>query len=187
MATLQLVADAVIRLAQRQGYVVPRDFRTELRLAGLPEDQWKEAAALAKNALHYRQGRYYHVSALSPRLHKEQQQQRAVQKVIRQLLKQHRQAAKRSERRGQERVDFIQPVRVHTEDGKEFTLMSRDLSPTGIRLLGTQRLLGQRIRVDLPHGGDEPPCRLLMRVLWTCAVGDDLFENGGSFLEIVPP
>jgi hypothetical protein len=23
-----------------------------------------------------------------------------------------------------------------------------------------------------------------MRILWTCAVGDDLFENGGRFLEV---
>jgi hypothetical protein len=25
----------------------------------------------------------------------------------------------------------------------------------------------------------------LMQVLWTCAIGDDLFENGGSFLELI--
>ena len=86
---------------------------------------------------------------------------------------------------GQNRVDFIQPVKVHTEDGKEFALLSRDLSPTGIRILGTKRLLGQKVRVDIPLGEDMPPCRILVRVLWTCAVGDDMFENGGSFLEVV--
>jgi hypothetical protein len=71
---------------------------------------------------------------------------------------------------------------VRTEEGKDFTLLSRDLSATGIRLLGTQRLLGHKVQLELP--GD-PGCRLLVRILWTCAVGDDLFENGGSFLELL--
>jgi hypothetical protein len=31
-------------------------------------------------------------------------------------------------------------------------------------------------------GGGEPLC-FLTRILWTCAVGDGLFENGGVFLE----
>ena len=183
--TLQQVADAIVRQAQRQGFVVPRDIRTELKLAGLPEEEWKAVATLAKGALNYRQGRYYHLGTMSPRLQKEQEQQRTIQKVIRQLIKNHRAAAKEHDRRGQERVDFIQPVKVAGEDGKEFTLLCRDLSTTGIRLLGTRRLLGQKIRVELSAGDQTPTCRLLVRVLWTCAIGDDLFENGGSFLEII--
>jgi PilZ domain len=184
-ATLENVAHAVVREAQRKGYVVPRDIRTELKLAGLPEDQWKEVAALTKESLHYRQGRYYPLGAISPRLQKEQEQQRVIQKVVRQLIKQHRAAIKQQDRRGQERIDFIQPVAVHTEDGKSFQLLSRDLSSTGIRLLGTRRLLGQKVRIDLPPVGDSPTCSVWVRVLWTCAVGDDMFENGGTFLEIV--
>jgi hypothetical protein len=183
--TFQQVADAIVRQAHRQGFVVSRDIRAELKLAGLPEAQWKDVVALAKNSLNYRQGRYYHLATVSPRLQKEQEQQRTIQKVIRQLLKHHRAAAKQNERREQDRVDFIQPVKVHTEDGKEFALLSRDLSPTGIRLLGTKQLLGQKVRVDLPLGEGVAPCRILVRVLWTCAVGDDMFENGGSFLEVV--
>jgi hypothetical protein len=183
--TLQQVADAIVRQAQRQGFVLARDIRTELKLAALPEDEWKSVVALAKNALNYRQGRYYHLGTVSPRLQKEQEQQRVIQKAIRQLLKHHRAAAKQDERRGQDRIDFIQPVKVHTQDGKEFALLSRDLSTTGIRLLGTKRLLGQKVRVDLPLGDDADPCCIMVRVLWTCAVGDDLFENGGSFLEVV--
>ncbi len=183
--TLQQIADAIVRQAQRQGFVVASAIRTELKLAGLPEEQWKEVAALAKDSLNYRQGRYYHLSTVSPRLQKEQDQQRVIQKAIRALLKYHRAAAKRNERRGQNRVDFIQPVKVQTEDGKEYNLLSRDLSPTGIRLLGTKRLLGQRIRVNLAPATDGPPCRILVRVLWTCAVGDELFENGGAFLELI--
>jgi hypothetical protein len=164
---------------------VARDIRTELKLAGMPEGEWKAVATLAKSALNYRQGRYYHLGTISPRLQKEQEQQRTIQKAIKLLLKHHRAVDKQDERRGRNRVDFIQPVKVHTEDGKAFALLSRDLSPTGIRILGTKQLLGQKIRVDLPLGKDMPPCRLLVRVLWTCAVGDDLFENGGSFLEVV--
>ncbi|MSU77620.1 MAG: hypothetical protein EXS16_05940 [Gemmataceae bacterium] len=64
--------------------------------------------------------------------------------------------------------------------------MSRDLSATGVRLLGTKRLLGNKVQLTLPTGADQPPCRLLVRILWTCAVGGDLFENGGIFLELLP-
>src|SRR5437867_3206094 len=107
--TLQQVADAIVRQAHRQGFVVSRDIRTELKLAGLPEAEWKAVVALAKNDLNYRQGRYYRTGTVSPRLQKEQEQQRVVQKAVRQLLKHHRAAAQK-ERRGQNRVDFIQPV-----------------------------------------------------------------------------
>ena len=80
---------------------------------------------------------------------------------------------------------YYASLSVINEDGKEYGLVSRDLSPTGMRLLGTKQLLGQKIRVDLPQGKEAAPCRLLMRILWTCAVGDNLFENGGTFLELV--
>ncbi len=183
-AEFQHVAQAVVRQAQRHGFVVARDIRTELKLAGLPEGEWKAVAALAKNSLNYRQGRYYHLGTVSPRLQKEQEQQRAIQKAIRQLIKRHRATLKQKERRGQQRVDFIQPVKVQLEDGRRFGLLARDLSPTGIRLLGTKQLLGQKVRVELPIS-DGAACQILTRILWTCAVGDELFENGGTFLEIV--
>lgn len=183
--SLQQVADAVVRQAQRNGYVVARDVRLELKLAGLPEEQWKEVVALAKDNFNYREGRYYHLGTVSPRVQKERDQQRTIQKAIRQLLKNHRASLRQDERREQKRVDFIVPVKVTAEDGKEFTLLSRDLSTSGIRLVGTKRLLGHKVRVELAVGKDTPPCRILMRVLWTCAVGEDLFENGGSFLEVV--
>ena len=71
-ANLQQIAKAVIRRAHRQGYVVPRDIRSELALAGLPEDQWKLVASLTREWLNYRQGRYYHIESVSPRLQQEQ-------------------------------------------------------------------------------------------------------------------
>jgi hypothetical protein len=67
---------------------------------------------------------------------------------------------------------------VITEDGREFTLLSRDLSASGIRLIGTRRLLGQRIKVRIGA------LDFQVRVLWACPVGDDLVENGGTFLGV---
>ncbi len=182
---LQSVADSVLRLAKRQGFVLSRDVRSELRMAGLPEEPWKDVIVLIHASLVHRQGRYYHKEAFGPRLQKEHAQQQAIQKVIRKLIRQHRSRGKGDERRGQARVDFIQPVKIRTEDGTEATLMSRDLSATGVRLLGTKRLLGQKVQLDLPSGTGDAICRLLVRILWTCAVGDDLFENGGSFVEML--
>ena len=182
---LQTVADTIVRRAQRQGYVVPRDIRLELKQAGLPDEQWKEVVSLARKSLNCRQGRYYHISALSPRLQQEQMQQRLIQRAIRRLIRQHHATARLKERRQQDRIDYIQPVQVQAEDGRSFTLLSRDLSTTGIRLVGTRRLLGQKVRVELPQSEESEPCTFVVRVLWTCAIGDDLFENGGAFLELV--
>jgi hypothetical protein len=182
---LQPVADGVLRLAKQHGFVTSRDVRSELRIAGLAEAEWKNVIALTKETLVRRQGRYYHKDAFSPRLQKEHVQHQAVEKAIRRLIKQHKRKSKTDERRGQARIDFVQPVKVRTEDGKEFALMSRDLSATGVRLLGTKRLLGQKVQLELPSGNGDPACKLLVRILWTCAVGDDLFENGGSFMELL--
>lgn len=183
MPTLQDIADAVLRRAQRQGFVVPREVRAELQTAGLDEEQWKEVVALAKHQLNYRQGRYYHLSsALSPHKLKEQERSRILDRAIRALIREHRQSDKRDERRGQTRVDFIHPIQVRTEDGKEFALLSRDISTTGIRTVGTRQMLGQKVRIQLRK---DESLWVVVRILWTCAVGDGLFENGGSFLELV--
>jgi len=180
---MKAVADAVLQLAKRQGYVTARDIREELRIAGLTQEIWKDVVAHTDGALVSRQGRYYPKDALSPRLQKEHAKQQAIMKAIKKLIRIHKNRGKVNERRGHARIDFVHPVKIRTEDGKEFGLMSRDLSATGVRLLGTKRLLGQKVQVELPDG--EMPCRLLVRILWTCAVGDDLFENGGSFTELV--
>jgi hypothetical protein len=182
---LQNVANTVVRRAQRQGYVVPRDIRDELIQAGLPESRWKEVVGLARESLNCRQGRYYHLSAFSPRLQEEQQHQQQIQRAVRRLIRQYQASPAGHERRQQDRVDFIQPVKVQTEDGREFTLLSRDLSTSGIRLIGTRRLLGQKVRVHLPRKDQDGTCCLLVRILWTCALGDDMFENGGSFVEVI--
>jgi hypothetical protein len=183
MSDLHGIASAVIRRAQRQGYVVPREIRAELAAAGLPEDRWKEVVALARDSLGLRSGRYYHINPLPARPHPQEQQREAIRDAVGQLLARHREKAARDDRRREDRVDFLHPVTAHAEDGRELHLLSRDLSPAGIRLIGTRSLLGQKVRVLLPQAEGAEPCAFLVRILWTAAVGDDLFENGGTFLE----
>jgi hypothetical protein len=183
MLTLQNIADTVVRRAERQGYVVSRDIRQELREAGQPENHWKDVANLARASLNFRQGRYYHIRALSPRLQQEQVQQRLIRRTIRELIKHVRSSGHLKERRKQDRIDFVHPLRIEDEDGSRFTLLCRDVSATGIRLVGTKRLLGQKIRVTLPGKGSETTFQV--RILWTCAISEDLFENGGTFMRVV--
>ncbi len=181
---LQSIAEHVIHRAKRQGYVLPADIRDELSQAALPDDLWKNVAALARPSLTYRRGRYYFRAPVSERVRREQTQQRGIQKALRQIIKRHRAGADKTERRGQDRLDFVQPVQVVTDDGREFTLLSRDLSMSGIRLVGTRRLLGQKVRVLIPGEDEAAPWSFRVQILWTCAIGDDLVENGGTFIEV---
>jgi hypothetical protein len=182
---LQLVANTVVRRAQRQGYVIPRDVRAELIEAGLPEMHWKDVLSLARGMLHYRQGRYYSLDAIRPRIQQEQSRQQAIAATIHQVLRAHQARVADEERRQQGRVDFVQPVTVEAEDGRCWNLLSRDLSPTGMRLLATHGLLGQKLRLTFSSPDKEKPLVFVLRVLWTCAVGDGLFENGGTFLDML--
>jgi hypothetical protein len=186
-ANLQGVAELVIRRAQRQGFVLPREVREILSATGLSESLWKDVVAVARPSLSYRRGRYYYQPPVSDRVARQQSQQHGIQKAIRRIIRQYRRAHDQVERRGQDRVDFVQPVQVMAEDGQEYTLLTRDLSATGIRLVGTRRLLGQKVRVRMasPTGGET--LDFMVRILWTCAVGEDLVENGGAFLEVAAP
>jgi hypothetical protein len=181
---LQTAADALVRRARQQGSVTVRDIRAETKLAGLSEEHWRDVAALVKPELHYRQGRYYPADQISGRRAEADAQHERVARAIRSLIRQHRASTKQHERRGETRIDFVQPVKVYMADGTVLNLISRDFSTTGVRLLGTKQLLGQKVQVELPQGKEGPPLLLTARILWTCSVGDDLFENGGSFLEI---
>jgi hypothetical protein len=180
---LQGIAHSVIRRAQRQEFVLPRDVREELLKADLSPSLWKDVLALARGSLSYRQGRYYYAASLSPRLLQERRQQQRIHRAVRRLLRDYKADASQTERRRQGRSDFVQTVKVQSEDQREWTLLSRDLSITGIRLIGTRSLLGQKVRVLLPNRDE--PISFLVRILWTCAVGDELFENGGTFLEVL--
>ena len=182
--SVQEVAERVTRRAQRQGFILAREIREETAGAGLADSLWKEVLKLAKPSLRYGHGRYYYQAPVSERVRQEQSQQRDIHRAIRQVIKQYQASANQVERRGQDRVEFVQQVKVRTEDQREYTLLSRDLSPTGIRLIGTRRFLGQKLRISIPGGNPSHPWTFLVRILWTCAVGDDLFENGGTFVEV---
>jgi hypothetical protein len=183
---LQGVAELVIRQAQRQGYIVPRQVRTVLSGAGVSESLWKDVLAVARPSLAYRNGRYYYSAPVSDRVRKEQEQQFSIQKAIREIIRSYR-GRSRVERREEDRIDFVQPVKVRVEDGQEYTLLTRDLSSTGIRLIGTRRFLGQKIRVTVPASDNSTSWDFIVRVLWTCTVGDDLVENGGTFVDLAQP
>jgi hypothetical protein len=164
-SNLQRVADQVVR-------------------AGLAESLWKDVLALARPSLSYRRGRYHYTAPVSDRVRAEQSHQQDIRSAVEGLIRRHQDAdAARVERREQGRVDFILPVKVVTEDNRSLTFLSRDVSSTGIRLIGTRRLLGQKVRILVPTP-DGATVDFHARILWTCPVGDDLIENGGSFLGV---
>jgi hypothetical protein len=177
-ANLQGIAENVLARAQRQGSVTPQEVQDELTHADVPEELWEEVLMLCRRSLRKRQGRYHYISA-DRRQSDQERQQQVVRRAVRAIIRRHRQA-RQVERRGQDRIDCIEPVRVLTDDGRERRLLSRDISTTGLRLISPRTLLGQKLRVVLGEGDEA--CSLVVRVLWTCAVGDDLFENGCMFL-----
>ena len=181
---LQSVADQVVRRAERQGHVMAEEVREELARAGLDETLWKDVLALARACLSYRDdGRYYYSAPVSERVLAEQSQQRDTRAAVARIIEHHRSGGDRPERREQGRIDFVQVVKVITDDGRAYTLLTRDLSETGVRLIGTRRLLGQKVRVLIPapEGGH---LEFVVRILWTCPVGEDLVENGGTFVSV---
>jgi hypothetical protein len=185
LAGLEDVARAVIRRARQKGFVLAREMRAELARAGLPERRWKDIVAQTRGTLQYRQGKYYFTEAVSAPVVAEQRQQRAIRQAIRNLIRAYARREAEAERRHQDRFRVILPIKVLFEDQREFTFLSHDLSAAGIRLIAPRGLLGQKLDIFLPRPEEEQPLRLRVRILWTCAVGDGLFENGGTFLEVV--
>jgi hypothetical protein len=181
---LQTVAERIVRRARRQGHVIPREVREELTLAGLADSLWKDVLALARPSLLYRQGRYHYSSPESARVRREKSHREKIARVVRQLVRSHR-TAPTDDRRKQDRVEFIHPVQVIAAEA-EYTLLTRDLSPAGIRLVGTHPLLGQKVRVVIPATEGSTSWTFLVHILWTCPIGDDLIENGGTILEAYP-
>jgi hypothetical protein len=177
---LHRVADLLVCRAQREGFIRPGDVRAELVQAGLAEADWEKVVALAGPALVYTRGRYYPAESTKAVSAREQQR---IERVAARLIRRYQAAASREERRREGRINFIQPVEVLTEDGRTLTVLSRDLSLTGVRLISSYSLLGQKIQVVLPGEGKDAPHRFLVRILWACAVGDGLFENGALFLD----
>lgn len=183
VAELPEIATRVLDRAQQRGYVTRREIRDELRKSGQPDGSWRDVLAILCESLHFRQGRYNYVCPFDSRLEQELLQQRRIHRSVREVIRRHRAQEHVHERRRQGRVDFIKPVKVRTADGHDYTLLSRDLSLTGIHLLGSRSFLGQKVHLWIPGEDGQQPLCFLVRILWTARVGDGLFENGGTFLE----
>lgn len=187
---LNTVAQAVVRRTQRQGFIVPREIREELTRAGVAEGRWKEVVPLAGASLKYRHGRYYFVSPavtrLRDRVRQEQRQTRQVHRVVRGLIAQFQSLAEGAERREHPRITFVQPVRVLTAEEGELNFITKDLSLSGICLIGNRSLKGQTVRlvIPVPTKPEEHLC-LVVRILWASTLGDGLVQQGGLFVEVV--
>jgi hypothetical protein len=187
LTDLQGIAEEVVQRARGQGFVVRREIREALAQAGLPETHWKDVLTLAQAFLHHRHGRYYYVSVVnakprSDRTHRE------VQQAVRQIVHDYRVGTADVERRQHGRVPFVQPTKILLPDHREIQLLSRDISPTGIRLIGTRSLQGQKVRVLIPRqdNGQGDWC-FLVQILWSSQIGENLVEHGGVFLELLDP
>jgi hypothetical protein len=183
VAELPEVASRVLDRAQQQGYVTRREIREELRLSGQPEGSWRDVLALLHVSLHFRQGRYNYICQFDSRLEQELLRQRRIHRSVRDVMRRHRTRENGHERRRQGRITYVRPVKVRAADGHEYTLLTRDLSLTGINLIGARGFLGQKIQVWLPVGDGQQPLCFLVLIVWTSMVADGLFENGGTFLE----
>jgi hypothetical protein len=182
--SLDSVAERVLQRARRQGYVLAREIRQELRDGGLDDSLWEKVVARLGPSLRLSRGRYHYSATVSERERQEQQKQ-AIEEAVRGLMDRQQASNDQIERREQDRIDFIQPIKIRVGDGREYTVLTRNLSSSGIRLIGSRDLLGQKIEVELPKLEGGLPWRFLVRILWTFVLGDDLFENGGMFLEMI--
>lgn len=185
LTELQSVAETVLNRARDQGYVVPREIREELEQAGMSTALWKEVVSLVDKRLNHRSGRYYYVSPMKARLHREVSHHRDVRRAAQQLIRKYKAAAVERERRAHRRIHVLHPVTVLTEDGRELHLVSEDISLSGLRLIGIHDLRGQKVRVIVPstdRGGGQ--WCFVVQMLWSSTVGDNLIESGGLFLDI---
>ena len=183
-AKLKNVNKAVLRRAQKQGYVTEPEIISELKEAGLPRKLSRDVLAEIRPYVTFQGGRYCFIPP-DPSVREEQLREQAIRRAVRQLVREHRQSADETDRRREGRVDFIEPAKVETEDGRAFAVLCRDISPTGIRLIGARGFLGHKVRVTIAGSQSGESVTFVVRILWNCSVGDQLFESGGSFLETV--
>lgn len=184
------IAQTLLHQAEEKGFIVPRDIRAALTAAKLDDDLWKDVLTLLGPALSLRNGRYHFVSPglarMRARAHQDQRHQRAIQRSVRQLIRQYHKTACEIERRAQARIELVRPVQILTSDNRTLNLLTRDISTTGLRLLGSHQLQGQRIQVWIPPPTEGRPAFCYsVQMLWSALVADGLYESGGMFLELV--
>ncbi len=180
---LRPLVEAVTRRAEQQGFILPRQVREELAKAGASEDQWKAVLKSAGPRLVYQSGRYYFVPAQSAVREQRQSHELQIQQAVQALVTKYKQTAEQEDRRAADRLVFLQPVQLLTTDNEHHQVLTKDISTTGIRLLGSRDLLGQKLRLTVP--APKGSFTFLVRIVWTCRIADDLFENGGVFLELL--
>lgn len=183
---LQAVAKSILLLAENNGFVVPRDVRNELKAVGLPETDWKKIIEYLRESLNYRQGRYYFIKPSSPRLVKQKSSQDAIRSAVESLMENTSVLPVDNNRRQETRHNFPFPIQAQSEDGENFTVLGRDLSSTGIRIVSGKSLLGRKLVLCLKNSTNhfDREISLLTRIVWTESVGDGLYENGGTFLDV---
>ena len=179
----QRLAGEVLTRAREAGYVKASDIRALLTEQGHPANAWKEVLEPVRGQLRCQQGRYYPISPLVARLREAKEKQRSVQQAVRQLLRRQRlTAAQHVDRRKHARQPFLQPVTIHTLDGRALRMYSCDISLSGIRLIGVYNLQGARVRLEIPSmDGEAAPYSFALHVLWAKSAADSMFENGGVF------
>jgi hypothetical protein len=178
---IRQVADAVLRRAQSQGFVLESEILEELARAGLAGASCEPVLSLLGSALRPEILCYQYAGPVGPKPDPPPGLQ-----SVRELIRRYQATLPTQERREQGRIDLIQPVKVRTSDGQERTLLTRDLSPAGIRLISTHSLLGEKLLILLPRPGGEGALAVTARILWASRVADEQFESGGVFLEPHP-
>ena len=185
---LQTVAEQVLSRAQEQGFVVPRDIRADLSQAGLADTRWKEVLALVQPRLRFRHGRYYYVTTIAAHMRTragyEHRHQLAVQHAVRQMIHRHRPEPVSPNRRRYRRIPLGCSVLALAEDRRELRLLCSDISLGGIRLVSPASLQDQTLCIRFPGHDSLPGEAFRVRILWSTAAGDGLFQNGGVFLEL---
>jgi hypothetical protein len=188
---LERVAQSVVHRAVNQGHVVQSDVRAELLAAGLPAKHWKQVIELAHPSLFYQRGRYHYVSPavsrLRARVRLKQHKDRQIQRAVRQLVRVHRDAQRPDDRRRHERIRFIHPVRVTTDDNVEMRFLTKDICARGMCLLGNRSLKGQKVQVLVPYPGSTNGHHwcFTLHILWSAAICDGIYHQGGVFLEVI--
>jgi hypothetical protein len=184
---LQKVVAIVLRRAERQGHILPREIRQELARVGADEEQWREVLAAAGPALERHGNRYAYVPPPPSPPRKEQEQRfLAIREAVHALAEHFKQESARHERREADRITFVHPVTIRLPTGEPHHAITKDLSASGIRLIGTRDLLSQKVEVTLKPTNAQP-VTFAVRVVWTHRVGDDLYENGGVFMDVKDP
>jgi hypothetical protein len=179
---LQPILEAVLRRAEQQGHILAREVREELVRGKADPRLWRDVLHKAGPFLERRGGHYLFVPTASPVRRRQEEAHHRIQEAVHELVQEYRKVAGQYDRREANRVTFLQPVVVETAAGAHHVL-TKDISSSGLRLLGARDLLGQKLRVTIPRPAG-PGWTFTVRIVWTCRVGDELYENGGTFLEL---